>query len=182
MNEISIRSTFMSYLNQYGFFSFILPFLLVFSLIYLLLEITGIFKTDENDIVGRKVNILFSFGFALTTLSNKDIVAWMSYLIPNATIWILGVFLFILSLGIAMAKITMPRWLRGAISLIVIGAIIVIAANAILGGSGGAGVSIGPIDYSTLSTLTVLLVIFAILIAIIAWATSGGSSEESSKG
>jgi len=170
MSEITIRESFISYLEQYGFFSFILPFLLIFSLIFLLLEITNVFKRNENDITGRRINIAFSFGFALTAISNPDLTNWLAYLIPNASIWILGIFLFILALGIAISQITMPRWLRGAISLIVIGAITVIAANALVGGTGG--ISIGPIDYSILSTAATILIIFAIIIAVIAWVTS----------
>lgn len=170
MSEITIRESFMSYLEQYGFFSFILPFLLIFSLIFLLLEITNVFKRSENDVIGRRVNIVFSFGFALTAIGNPDLMNWMIYLIPNATIWILGVFLFVLALGIAASQIEMPRWLRGAISLIVIGAITVIAANAVIGGAGG--ISVGPIDYSIISTAATILIIFAIIIAVIAWVTS----------
>ncbi|RIB35091.1 MAG: hypothetical protein BXU00_03340 [Candidatus Nanoclepta minutus] len=170
MSEITIRESFISYLEQYGFFSFILPFLLIFSLIFLLLEVTNVFKRNENDIIGRRINIAFSFGFALTAISNIDMVKWLVYLIPNASIWILGIFLFILALGIATSKIEMPRWLRGAISLIVIGAITVIAANAVVGGT--EGISMGPIDYSILSTAATILIIFAIIIAVIAWVTS----------
>jgi len=178
MSEITVRDIFSSYLEQYGFFSFILPFLLIFSLIFLLLEITNMFKRDENDIVGRRLNVLFSFGFALTAISNPDLANWLAYLIPNASIWILGIFLFILALGIAMSKIEMPRWLRGAISLIVIGAITVIAANALIGGTETRGISLGPIDYSILSTAATILVIFAIIIAVIAWVTSEPKEEK----
>jgi len=170
MADITIRDTFVSYLEQYGFFSFILPFLLIFSLIFLLLEITNVFKRDENDLVGRRINIIFSFGFALTSIGNVDLTRWLMYLIPNASIWVLGVFLFILALGIASSKIEMPRWFRGAISLVVIGAITVIAANALLGETGG--LSTGPIDYSVLSTAATILIIFAIILAVIAWLTS----------
>jgi len=175
MAEITVRDIFFSYLEQYGFFSFILPFLLIFSIIFLLLEITNVFKRDENDIIGRRINVVFSFGFALTSISNTEVISWLFYLIPNASIWILGIFLFILALGIASSKVEMPRWLRGAIALIIIGAITVIAANAALGEYGN--ISLGPIDYSILSTAAAILIIFAIIIAVIAWVTSGAKEE-----
>jgi len=170
MEEITVENTFMSYLEQYGFFSFILPFLLIFSLTFLLLEITNVFKRSEDDLVGRRIDIVFSFGFAITSIGNVDLVKWLIYLIPNASIWVLGVFLFILALGIASSKIEMPRWFRGAVSLIVIGAITVIAASAVTGNIGN--INLGPIDYSIISTAATILVIFAIILAVIAWVTS----------
>lgn len=153
--------------ENYGIVTFVLPFLLIFSIIFLLLEVTNLFKKDENDIVGRKIHTVLSFGFALTALGNRDVIYWISILIPNATIWVLGVFLLILVFGLIFrGSVRIPRTFRGALALIVISSIIVIAANAL---SGKAEISTGFIDYSLIASFSTVVIIFAIILAIIAW-------------
>ncbi|MEM4461100.1 MAG: hypothetical protein QW038_00535 [Nanopusillaceae archaeon] len=166
-NNLQYFKEFSEIAEKYGIFTFILPFLLIFSIIFLLLEITNLFKKGENDIVGRKIHTVLSFGFALTALGNRDVVYWISILIPNATIWVLGIFLLILVFGLIFkGKAQIPSAFRGALALIVISSIIVIAANAL---SKKAEISIGFIDYSLIASFSTVIIIFAIILALIAW-------------
>lgn len=168
---------FSTIMEQYGFLTFLLPFLLIFSIVFLLLEVTALFKRDDEDVIGRRVHILLSMGFALTALGNRVVIAWMSALIPQATIWLLAIFLLILVLGLVFrGDIKISSWFRGALALIVISSIIVIAANIV---TGRAELSANFIDYSLLSSFSAVIIIFAIILAIAVWLSSGDSSSKS---
>ncbi|MEM1782707.1 MAG: hypothetical protein QW483_02385, partial [Nanopusillaceae archaeon] len=76
-------------------------------------------------------------------------------------------FLLILVFGLIFkGKAQIPSAFRGALALIVISSIIVIAANAL---SKKAEISIGFIDYSLIASFSTVIIIFAIILALIAW-------------
>lgn len=174
----SFHQDILTIFEKYSILTFILPFLLIFSLIFLLLEVTGLFKKGEDDVVGKKVHIILSLGFALTALGNKTVVFWMSALIPQATIWLLAIFLLILVLGLIFRENTkISSTYRGILSLIVISSILVIAANVL---ARRPGMFMDFIDYSLLASISAVIIIFSIIVAIAVWLSSGESSSESS--
>ena len=107
-------------LASYGFYNVLLPFILIFSLVFLLLEIANLFKIDDNDSVGRKLHAGFAFGFALMALGHQELMEWMLYLIPHATVWILGIFLFAVAIAFFIKPTEMGDTLRGIIALVTI--------------------------------------------------------------
>jgi len=104
-------TNFNQLLSQYGFIDFVLPFLLIFSLVFMILELSNLLKVSPDDTVGRKLNALFSFGFALLSIYNQNLVKWLLSFIPSATIVIIGFTLIVIVLAITNKKI--PSWLRG---------------------------------------------------------------------
>lgn len=129
--SLNINQVFFQSLQQFGLLTFFLPFLLIYSLVFLATVSSGIFseKNNPSDPIGRKIAAVFSFGFALVALGNIDLVGWLAKLIPNATIWILG--LFLLALILALFNTKMPGWVGGLIGLLTVVAFLVIAANAV---------------------------------------------------
>jgi len=116
-------------LSQYGFIDFVLPFLLIFSLVFMILELSNLLKVSPDDTVGRKLNALFSFGFALLSIYNQNLVKWLLSFIPNATIAIIGFTLIVIVLAITNKKI--PPWLSALFAFLVIGIILWLAINSL---------------------------------------------------
>ena len=169
MDIPDINQLFLEALSQYGIITFVLPFLLIFSLVYLATISSKIFGDDQ---ISRKIAGVFSFGFALVALGNIELVGWLVNLIPSITVWILG--LFLLALVLALFNYQMPRWMGGLVGLITLVAFLVIAANAILNinpSSPLSGLAAVLLSAFTGQLLTVII-IFVILIIIVAWMTS----------
>jgi len=116
-------------LSQYGFIDFVLPFLLIFSLVFMILELSNLLKVSSDDAVGRKLNALFSFGFALLSIYNQNLVKWLLSFIPGATIAIIGFTLIVIVLAITNKKV--PGILRAFFAFLVVGIILWLAINSL---------------------------------------------------
>ena len=161
-------------LASYGFYNVLLPFILIFSLVFLLLEIANLFKIDDNDSVGRKLHAGFAFGFALMALGHQELMKWMLYLIPHATVWILGIFLFAVAIAFFIKPTEIGDTLRGIIALVTIIVIVLLAVYGIGGQFSveGPGLEqfIGSILTPDIVAILVLIVVFWLLMK---WLTSG---------
>ena len=179
VNNINITSTFYSTLTHYGLFDIILPFLLIFSLIYMILELSGLLEIDNNDVIGRRLNALFSFSFALLAMANKSLISWLESFIPQASLLILGFFLLAMIMGISGKGV--PGYVKGILGLIVIGILLWLAVNALQFGGNATPVT-NALSYVLnaliQSGLLGIIIIFLILVVVMAWAT-GGKKEES---
>ncbi len=170
---------FFSLLSQYGFFDLILPFLLIFSLIYMIVELSGLLKTSNDDPVGRKLSALFSFSFALMSLANQNLIIWLLSFIPNASIAVLAFFLLAMMISLAGKKI--PGFARALMAFLVIGIILWLAINALELGNNSSSIAGSlsyAINYLFQSGLLTIIVIFLILLLIISWVVGGGKEKE----
>ncbi|EOD42516.1 putative membrane protein [Candidatus Nanobsidianus stetteri] len=167
-------------LSQYGFIDFVLPFLLIFSLVFMILELSNLLKVSPDDPVGRKLSALFSFGFALLSIYNQNLVKWLLSFIPSATIAIIGFTLIVIVLAITNKKI--PSWLRALFAFLVIGIILWLAINSL----SIAGPSSSPIasllsytiNYLIQSGILELLIVFGLIFLVLMWLVGGGEKEE----
>jgi hypothetical protein len=116
-------------LSQYGFIDFVLPFLLIFSLVFMILELSNLLKTGPDDAVGRKLSALFSLGFALLSIYNQNLLKWLLSFIPNATIAVIGFSLLVISLAITNKKV--PGALRAFFAFLIVGIILWLAINSL---------------------------------------------------
>jgi len=175
-SSISVYEITMKVFEEYGIFSIILPFLLIFSLIFLLLEAGNILKTDDKDILGTRLHIAFALGFALMALANQEIITWMMVLVPSASVWILALFLFTVAIAMFGGKRKeVPGWMRGVIFLVSFVVIIVLAAYAAtysLETGIGAEIANAVLQYIS-ADIIVLLVIVALFIFLVKWLVSG---------
>lgn len=172
-------------LSQYGFIDFVLPFLLIFSLVFMILELSNLLKTGPDDTVGRKLNALFSMGFALLSIYNQNLVRWLLSFIPNATIAIIGFTLIVIVLAVTNKKI--PSWLRGLFAFIVIGIILWLAINSlsITGSSSTSSPLISLLSYTLnylmQSGILALLIVFLLIFIVLMWVAGGGEKKEEKK-
>jgi len=185
----SIQVNFNQILSQYGLIDLVLPFLLIFSLVFMLLELSNLLKTSPDDVVGRKLSALFAFGFALLSLYNQNLIKWLVSFIPNVTIVIIAFFLLAITLALTNKKV--PGVLRAFFAFLIVGIILWLSINS-LNITGSSTKS--PLTYyllaeinslmqsGTLSSLLTVLIIFIFLILVIMWAVSGGEKKEEEGG
>jgi cbb3-type cytochrome oxidase subunit 3 len=175
-------TNFNQLLSQYGFIDFVLPFLLIFSLVFMILELSNLLKVSPDDTVGRKLNALFSFGFALLSIYNQNLVKWLLSFIPSATIVIIGFTLIVIVLAITNKKI--PSWLRGFFALLVIGIILWLAINSLsITGSSTSSSSLISLlsyilNYLMQSGILALLIMFLLIFLVLMWIAGGGEKKE----
>ena len=181
----SIQVNFNQILSQYGLIDLVLPFLLIFSLVFMLLELSNLLKTSPDDVVGRKLSALFAFGFALLSLYNQNLIKWLVSFIPNVTIVIIVFFLLAITLAITNKKV--PGVLRAFFAFLIVGIILWLSINSlnITGSSTKSPLTyylLAEINYlmqsGTLSSLLTVLIIFIFLILVMMWAVSGGEKKE----
>jgi len=185
----SIQVNFNQILSQYGIIDVVLPFLLIFSLVFMLLELSNLLKTSPNDVVGRKLSALFAFGFALLSLYNQNLIKWLVSFIPNATIVILVFFLLAITLALTNKKV--PGVLRAFFAFLIVGIILWLTINS-LSITGSSTKS--PLTYyllaeinslmqsGILSSLITVVTIFIFLILVIMWVISSGEKKEEEEG
>lgn len=185
----SIQVNFNQILSQFGLIDVVLPFLLIFSLVFMLLELSNLLKTSPNDDVGRKLSALFAFGFALLSLYNQNLIKWLVSFIPNATIVIIVFFLLAITLALTNKKV--PGVLRAFFAFLIVGIILWLSINSlnITGSSTKSSLTyylLGEINYlmqsGILSPLLTVITIFIFLILVMMWAVSGGEKKEEEEG
>jgi hypothetical protein len=176
-------TNFNQLLSQYGFIDFVLPFLLIFSLVFMILELSNLLKVSPDDTVGRKLNALFSFGFALLSIYNQNLVKWLLSFIPSATIVIIGFTLIVIVLAITNKKI--PSWLSGLFALLVVGIILWLAINSLsIAGSASSPIAsllLFTLNYLMQSGILALLIMFLLIFLVIMWLAGGGEKKEEEK-
>jgi small-conductance mechanosensitive channel len=185
----SIQVNFNQILSQYGLIDVVLPFLLIFSLVFMLLELSNLLKTSPDDDVGRKLSALFAFGFALLSLYNQNLIKWLVSFIPNATIVIIVFFLLAITLALTNKKV--PAVLRAFFAFLIVGIILWLSINS-LNITGSSTES--PLTYyllaeinslmqsGVLSSLLTVVIIFLVIIIVIMWVIGGGEKKEEEEG
>jgi hypothetical protein len=178
----SVQTSFYQLFQQYGFLDFVLPFLLIFSLTFMLLELSNLLKTSPDDDVGRKLNALFSLGFALLSIYNQNLVKWLLLFIPKAGLAIIAFALMVIVLALTNKKI--PSWLRAFFAFIVVGIILWLAVNSlsIANPSAGSSPLVGLLSYTLnyliQSHILELLIMFGAILLVIAVLVGGEKKEE----
>ncbi|MFP3132332.1 MAG: hypothetical protein RXQ77_03265 [Candidatus Nanopusillus sp.] len=172
-------------LSQYGFLDFVLPFLLIFSLVFMMLELSNLLKTSPDDPVGRKLSALFSLAFALLSIYNQNLIRWLLSFIPPATIAIIGFSLIVIVLAITNKKI--PGGLRAFFAFLVVGIILWLAINSLsITGSSSASSPLIPLlsytlNYLIQSGILALLIMFLLIFIVLMWIAGGGEKKEEKK-
>jgi hypothetical protein len=173
-------------LSQYGFIDFVLPFLLIFSLVFMLLELSNLLKVSSDDPVGRKLSALFSIGFAILSIYNQDLLKWLLSFIPKATIAVIGFSLLVIALALTNKKV--PSGLRAFFAFLVVGIILWLAINS-LSITGSSSEASSPLisllsytlDYLMQSGMLALLIIFGFILVVVMLVVGGEKKEEKGK-
>jgi len=191
LNQLSLQigfaqENFNQLLSQYGLINFVLPFLLIFSLVFMLLELSNLLKVSPDDTVGRKLSALFSLGFALLSIYNQDLIIWLLSFIPKATLVIIGFSLLAIALAFTNKKI--PGGLRAFFAFLVVGIILWLAINSLsISGSSSSSspltsLLLSILEYLMKTGMLALLVIFGLVFLVIMWVVGEDKKSESGEG
>ena len=83
--------------QDYGFFDIILPFLLIFTLTYAVLQKTRILGQKS-----KNLNIIVALVLGLLFLQNTFLLASLQNFLPNVSFFIVGILMFLLIVGVIM--------------------------------------------------------------------------------
>lgn len=101
MADSSFRSS-LNFLADLGIFDVVLPFLLVFTIVFAMLEKTKIFgieKHDGHEYTKKNLNALTAFVIAFFTIASSQLVATITSVSANMVILLLASVLFLLLVG-----------------------------------------------------------------------------------
>ena len=179
-------------IEAFGFFNVILPFILVYALVYGVLIKTDLFKFSDST-QGQNVSNVIALSTALFVVASTDIVNQMLGVIPQAT-FMLVVILFILMI-FAMMGLEGSGWfgenslIGGAkwlVALIIVGVFLLMVdagsptgipglrqVNEVLLGQGAFGLG----SSEALGTLIGVSLVILVPVAVILFLTLGGSNR-----
>jgi len=88
------------FLQDMGFFDVVLPFLLVFTIVFGILEKTKIFGTEGKDNHPKKnINAMTAFVVAFFVLAAKEVVAAIQNSLPLVALVLLAILCFLMLIG-----------------------------------------------------------------------------------
>jgi hypothetical protein len=89
-------------LQDFGFFDVMLPFLLVFTIVFGILERTAIFGTEMiqgKEYSKKNINAMLSFTIAFFVVTAKEIVVAIQEALPMVSLMLIAVISFLLLVG-----------------------------------------------------------------------------------
>ncbi|MBI2143844.1 hypothetical protein HYU17_01675 [Candidatus Woesearchaeota archaeon] len=99
--DSALRGTF-AFLNKIGIFDVVLPFLLVFTIVFAILEKTRVFGTEKvgsNEYTKKNLNSLASFAIALFTVASGKVVEAITQISANVVILLFASVFFLMLVG-----------------------------------------------------------------------------------
>ena len=142
------------FLNDFGFFDVVLPFLLVFTIVFGILEKTKIFGVEKGDKPKKNLNAMVAFSIAFFVVAASQIVDAIRISLPWVSLVLVMIIAFLLLTGVFYGDEQfklwdkhkgLTKWFIGLI-LIAIAAIFLYAFDLLddvlgfIGGSAGTGV------------------------------------------
>jgi hypothetical protein len=95
--------TGIQFLDRLGVYEILLPFLLIFTLVYAILEksrVFGVEKIGDQDVPKKNLNSMFSFVTAFLVVASSRLVAAVNEAVANMTILLLLGVCFLLLVGV----------------------------------------------------------------------------------
>ena len=90
------------FLQNFGLFDVVLPFLLVFTIVFAVLEKSKIFgteKVDEREVTKKNINSMVAFVIALFVVVTKQIVSSLQQALPQIVLVLVVIVSFMLLAG-----------------------------------------------------------------------------------
>ncbi|MEM1782772.1 MAG: hypothetical protein QW483_02735 [Nanopusillaceae archaeon] len=182
-------NTFISILERFGFFDIILPFILIYAVIYGILAKTQILGNPFDQDVAkakfvRSLISLISLSIAFLTVGAINIITKLRILIPHIVLYLLSVFLLIISVAafyLPLEKVDESEYKKYRKSIlfisIVIFSILTLSSLGIVVIESVEEGIVGLIQ----SEIFVLIVILLIIFLVIYWLTRGEIVEKETK-
>jgi hypothetical protein len=181
----------MIFLEKLGLFDVLLPFLLIYVMVFAIMERTKIFGTEDYDgIKGqtkKNLNALFAFGIAFFAIASAKVVGAINNMIGPIMILLLLIVLFLMLISVFepdKAKDGYTQFsdgVKGLIAAAVLIIIILIFLNSIYTDAGQTwleyvwGLATNRVDGGAVSAVILLIVVGGLIF----WV--GGSAKEAKK-
>ncbi len=138
MVEESAFRGMIGFLNKIGVYDVILPFLLVFTIIFAILEKTKIFgldKVDGKELTKKNINAMVAFVVAFLVIASTQLVAVINEVMANVVLLVILGVCFLLLVGVFFGdkEFTLkdfPTWSKLLMVIMFVG-IVVIFLNAL---------------------------------------------------
>ena len=89
------------FLKEFGLFDIVLPFLLVFTIVFAILEKTRVLGIEKDDKTPKKnMNAMVAFVFALIVVTTNKIVTTINKALPNVVLLLVVFVSFLLLIGL----------------------------------------------------------------------------------
>jgi len=181
----------LGFLKDFGFFDVILPFLLVFAVVFGILEKTKIFGTEKiGDVEYSKKNIdaIVAFVIAMFVVAATKIVDTMQLALPRVALLLVVSLSFLLMIGIFIKpegfyEQVEKTWLA-IIMIIMFIAVILIFLSVIPANDGESWLEYSynyVMEYWT-GALVGSIILFILVIGAVLWITKTGEGEKKEKG
>ncbi|MBT7508622.1 hypothetical protein HN652_06405 [archaeon] len=147
-----------------GLYDVILPFLLVFTIVFAILEKTKILGTDKDGSTKKNINAIVAFVSAFLVIASTTLVSTINEVIANTVLILILIICFMLLVGAMhtgekeFSLENFPAWMKFFMFLIFIG-ISVIFINA-LGWFEGLLTLLNQMDMEWVSSFVFLLIMF----------------------
>ena len=96
------------FLREFGLFDVVLPFLLVFALIFAILEKTKILGTEkigeDKEAPKKELNTIVAFVIAMLVVATNKVVSAINSALPNVVLIIVAFVAFLMMIGIFMGS------------------------------------------------------------------------------
>jgi len=162
-------------LQATGFYEFALPFLLVFTIVFAILEKTALFGKDSHGEPRKNINLIVSLIIGLIVVNQFQIVDRLNLFLPKVSLFIIVAVMFLILIGIFGANVSegfsgILLFIFAIVSLLIIyWALIPDASVDFIGGDLGFWLQ------DNISTLLLL-----VIIGVIIWAVAGPKQRQKS--
>lgn len=102
MAEESALREVISFLNEIGVYDVVLPFLLVFTIVFAILEKSKIFGTEEYDgksYTKKNLNSMTAFVIAFLVIASTKLVAVINEAVANVVLLLILIVMFLMLIG-----------------------------------------------------------------------------------
>lgn len=181
---VSINQLFMK-MNEWGFLDSVLPFLLIFTIIFAVLQRTMILGADAQIRPRKNYNVIVAMVLSLTVViphimgtypPGQDAIVIINSAIPSVAILIVAIVLFLIIAGVVSPGALNPAdGLRGIATIFAFVAIVLIFGNSAGWWSGF--FLIGPLADPDTQALIIIILVFAVVIFTITAEPNQGGNQ-----
>ena len=162
-------------LQSSGIYQFALPFLLVFTIVFAILEKTKIFGTDTSGEPKKNINVIVALVIGLIVINQFEIVDRLNLFLPKVSLFIIIAVMFLILVGLFGAQVEngfsgLLLFLFAIASLLIIYWALIPSSGADIFGGGGTDIGFWLEENSS-------LLLFLVIVGVIIWAVAGGKKK-----
>lgn len=118
--------------RDFGFFDTVIPFLLIFTLVYAIIRFTGILGKDDQVKNANAIAAVIAFSIAFLVIATTNVVKAINSIVPHTAILLVIALMAMLLLGLAGFKTQdfmgenskASKWIAGILMVIFVGVLL----------------------------------------------------------